>query len=71
MIPMEPNMKPVHTIVAAALAGGVTGPLIVGQVVAAMPPLTPFWLLAGYSALVALCGLRVLRSPRHAAVTAR
>lgn len=53
-------------IVTAALAGGVLGPLIVGQVVAQMPPLTPFWLLAGYSAFVALCGLRVLRNPRCA-----
>jgi len=52
--------------VTAALAGGVAGPLIIGQVMAAMPPLTPFWLLAGYSALVAFCGLRVLRNPRNA-----
>ncbi|WP_308560765.1 hypothetical protein [uncultured Klebsiella sp.] len=48
-------------IVMAALAGGVTGPLIVGQLVTAMPPLMPFWLLAAYSGLIALCGLYVLR----------
>ncbi|MEC5343102.1 MFS transporter [Brenneria populi] len=58
-------------IVTAALAGGVLGPLIVGQVVADMPPLTPFWLLAGYSAFVALCGLRVLRNPRGEQAAAR
>lgn len=51
-------------IVTAALAGGVAGPLIVGQVVADMPPLTPFWLLAAYSAFIAVCGMRVLRSPQ-------
>lgn len=50
-------------IVMAALAGGVTGPLIVGQLVTAMPPLMPFWLLAAYSGLIALCGLYVLREP--------
>lgn len=51
-------------IVTAALAGGVAGPLIVGQVVADMPPLTPFWLLAAYSAFVAVCGIRILRTPQ-------
>ncbi len=50
-------------IVTAALAGGVAGPLIVGQVVAIMPPLTPFWLIGAYSAFVALCGLRILKKP--------
>ncbi|WP_414705745.1 GIY-YIG nuclease family protein [Pseudomonas sp.] len=50
-------------IFTAVLAGGVIGPLIIGQVVATMPPLAPFWLLAGYSSPVAFCGLRVLRNP--------
>ena len=48
-------------IVMAALAGGVSGPLIVGQLVTAMPPLMPFILLAGYSGCIALYGLYVLR----------
>ncbi|MEA9390151.1 MFS transporter [Acerihabitans sp. TG2] len=65
---MGKDAKTGSIIVTAALAGGVTGPLIVGQVVAAMPPLTPFWLLAGYSAVVALCALRVLRNPRNAEI---
>ncbi len=51
-------------IVMAALTGGVAGPLIVGQLVTAMPPLMPFWLLAAYSGVIALCGLLVLHQPR-------
>lgn len=51
-------------IVMAALAGGVAGPLIVGQLVTAMPPLMPFWLLAAYSGVIAVCGLVVLHQPR-------
>lgn len=65
---MGKDAKTGSIIVTAALAGGVAGPLIVGQVVAEMPPLTPFWLLAGYSAFVALCGVRVLRNPRNSRV---
>ncbi|MEJ4047054.1 MFS transporter [Erwinia sp. SLM-02] len=57
-------------IVTAALAGGVVGPLIVGQVMANLPPLTPFWLLAGYSAFIALCGLRILKSRAAPAIPA-
>ncbi|WP_146188598.1 MULTISPECIES: sugar MFS transporter [unclassified Pseudomonas] len=62
---MGTDAKTGSIIVMAALAGGVIGPLVIGQIVAAMPPLTPFWLLAGYSAFVALCGLRVLRKSRY------
>ncbi|HEY0213532.1 MAG TPA: MFS transporter [Paenirhodobacter sp.] len=43
-------------LVGAALAGGVTGPLIIGQLIEKVDPLTPFWILAGYALCIVLVG---------------
>lgn len=55
-------------LVGAALAGGVTGPLVIGRLIEQLDPLTPFWLLAGYAVVIAVLGFWVFgrRAPARA-----
>ncbi|MFT8345449.1 MFS transporter [Gluconobacter oxydans] len=58
---MGKSRKTGPTIVCAALAGGVVGPLVLGQLIAHLQGLTPFLLLAIYASVVCCLGFFVLR----------
>ncbi|GBR68660.1 MFS transporter [Gluconobacter kanchanaburiensis] len=58
---MGKSRKTGPMIVCAALAGGVAGPLVLGQLIAHLQGLTPFLLLAIYASVVCFLGFLVLR----------
>lgn len=55
------NRKTGPTLVCAALAGGVAGPLVVGQLIAHLPSLTSFLLLAVYAVFITCFASLILR----------